>query len=118
MERNPKIPHQKGAKKPIYSDNYRDRFQVDLIDMKKFAKPNVYGVLQRWIMAVKDHSTGFTALFSLPRKKPIYVAFELERYFGMVGYPTIFHTDNGNEFTARLILDMIAGQCDFNLECD
>ena len=36
----------------------------------------------------------------------------------MVGYPTIFHTDNGNEFTARLILDMIAGQCDFNLECD
>lgn len=118
MERNPKIPPQKGAKKPIYSDNYRDRFQVDLIDMKKFAKPNVYGVLQRWIMAVKDHSTGFTALFSLPRKKPIYVAFELERYFGMVGYPTIFHTDNGNEFTARLILDMIAGQCDFNLECD
>jgi hypothetical protein len=69
-------------------------------------------------MAVKDHSTGFTALFSLPRKKPIYVAFELERYFGMVGYPTIFHTDNGNEFTARLILNMIAGQCDFNLECD
>ena len=59
-------------------------------------------------MAVKDHSTGFTALFSLPRKKPMFVAFELERYFGMVGYPTIFHTDNGNEFTARLIIDMIA----------
>ena len=59
-------------------------------------------------MAVKDHSTGFTALFSLPRKKPMFVAFELERYFGMVGYPTIFHTDIGNEFTARLIIDMIA----------
>ena len=72
------------------------------------AHPNVYGELQCWIMTVKDHSTGFTALFSLPRKKPMFVAFELERYFGMVGYPTIFHTDNGNEFTARLIIDMIA----------
>jgi hypothetical protein len=26
----------------------------------------------------------------------------------MAGYPTIFHTDNGNEFTAHLILNMIA----------
>ena len=72
------------------------------------AHPNVYGDLQHWIMTVKDHSTGFTALFSLPRKKPMFVAFELERYFGMVEYTTIFHTDNGNKFTARLIIDMIA----------
>ncbi len=38
----------------------------------------------------------------------MYVAFELERYFGLVGYPLIFHTNNVNEFTARLIINMIA----------
>ncbi len=38
----------------------------------------------------------------------MYDAFELERHFGLAGYPLIFHTDNGNEFTACLIIDMIA----------
>ena len=88
--------------------NGRDRFQVDLIDMRKFARPNVYGVVQNWIMTVKDHFSGFTALFSIPQKKAEYVAHELEKYFGLVGYPTIFQTDNGNEFVARQLLDMIA----------
>jgi hypothetical protein len=108
IEANPVIAPHRGAKKPIYSDNWRNRFQVDLVDYRKMPHPNIYGQIQRWFMAVKDHSTGFTALFSLPRKKPMYVAFELERYFGLAGYPLIFHTDNGNEFTARLIIDMIA----------
>ena len=108
MEKNPTIQTHVGAKKPIYSSAWRDRFQVDLIDMRKFPRPDIYGVIQRWIMTVKDHSTSFTAVFSLPQKKPAFVAFELEKYFGLVGYPAIFHTDNGNEFTARLIIDMIA----------
>ena len=75
IEANPIIAHQKGAKKPIYSDAWHDCFQVDLVDYRKMAHLNVYGELQRWIMTVKDHSTGFTALFSLPRKKPMFVAF-------------------------------------------
>ena len=100
LEENPILPPALGAAKPIYSYAWRDRFQVDLIDMRKFARPNVYGVLQRWIMVVKDHFTGFTALFSIPYKMAKYVAFELEKYFGLVGYLTIFHTDNGNEFVA------------------
>ena len=107
MEKNPIIKASKGARKPILSHAWRDRFQVDLIDMRKFAQPNIYGVIQRWLMTVKDHSTGFTAVFSLPRKKAKYVAFELEKYFGIVGYPTIFHTDNGNEFTARVVIDIL-----------
>lgn len=36
------------------------------------------------------------------------MAFELEKYFGLVGYPIIFHTDNGNEFVARQIIEMLA----------
>jgi hypothetical protein len=59
-------------------------------------------------MMVKDHSIKFTVDISLPRKKLDFVAFNLDKYFGMVGYPYIFHTNNGNEFTARLTLEMIA----------
>ena len=108
LEKNPILPPHVGAQKVIYSHQWRDRFQVDLIDMRKFARPNVYGVVQNWIMTVKDHFSGFTALFSIPQKKAEYVAHELEKYFGLVGYPTIFQTDNGNEFVARQLLDMIA----------
>ncbi len=58
-------------------------------------------------MTVIDHSTGLTAVFALPRKKAKYVAYELDMYFGLVGYPTTFHTDNGNEFTAKVVVDML-----------
>ena len=108
LESNPIIPPTVGAKKPILSYAWRDRFQIDLIDMRKFARKNVYGITQRWIMSVKDHFTGLTAVFSLPFKEAKFVAFELEKYFGLVGYPIIFHTDNGNEFVARQILEMIS----------
>jgi hypothetical protein len=98
-------------------------------------KKDVYGNIQRWIMTVKDHSTGLVYLCALPRKKAIYVAAELEKYFGLIGYPEIFHTgmftfsfmlsqkvyfisvlltvlyislsDNGKEFIATVIVDLI-----------
>ncbi len=75
----------RGAKKPIISFEFCDHFQVDLIDMRTMRKMDVYGVMQHWITAIKDHSTGlvYTAKF---------VANELEKYFGFVGYPHIFHT--------------------------
>lgn len=68
----------------------------------------MYGVEQNWLMNVKDHYSKLSGLMSLPKKKAKYVAFELDRHFGLVGYPLIFHTDNGNEFVARQILDMLA----------
>ncbi len=82
----------KGAKKPILSSEFGDCFQVDLIDMQTMRKKDVYGRMQRWIMNVKDHSTGLVYLCSLPRKKADFVAAELEKFFGLVGYPVIFHT--------------------------
>ena len=91
-ERHPNVPPTKGAKKPILSSEFRDRIQVDLIDMRAMRKKDVYGNMQRWIMTVKDHSTGLVYLCALPRKKAIYVAAELEKYFGLIGYPEIFHT--------------------------
>ena len=92
LEKQPSNVVHVGAKKPIISSNFRDRFQVDLIDMRTLRKEDVYGQMMRWIMTVKDHSTQMVWLTALPFKEAKYVAHELEKYFGFVGYPHIFHT--------------------------
>ena len=69
IEANPVIAPRHGAKKLIYSDNWHDCFQVDLVDFRKMPWPNIYGQVQHWLMAVKDHSTGFTALFGVVHMK-------------------------------------------------
>jgi hypothetical protein len=103
LERQPRVQQHKGAKQPIISSNFRDRFQVDLIDMRTIRKEDVYGQIMRWIMTVKDHSTGLIWLAALPYKKASFVAFELEKYFGFVGYPQIFHTGTFN-FTIHFMI--------------
>ena len=105
--KQPTIAPHKGAKRPIHSQNFRDRYQIDLIDMRKMQKRDVYGVMQRWILTVKDHFTGLTHVTSIPRKRAKYVAFELDKLFGFIGYPAIFHTDNGKEFTAHEIITLL-----------
>ena len=57
-----------------------------------------------WIMTVKDHATGFVFICALPCKEANFVAYKLQEFFGVIGYPIIFHTDNGKEFTAKVIL--------------
>jgi hypothetical protein len=87
------MPSRKGVKKPILSSEFCNCFQVDLIDMRTMRKKrDVYGQMQRWIMTVKDHSTGLVYLCALPQTKAAFVAAKLEKVFGFVGYPEIFHT--------------------------
>ncbi len=86
------MPARKGAKKPILSSEVRDHFQVDLIDMRTMRKWDVYSQMQRWIVTMKDHFTGLVYLCALPQKKATFVAAKLEKFFGFVGYPKIFHT--------------------------
>ena len=95
------------AKKPIMAHYWHDHFQINLIDFRKFARKDVYVVTMWWLMTVKDHSTRLTAVFAIPRKCAKYVAHKLDEYFGWIGYPTIFHMDNGNEFTAKVVIDML-----------
>jgi hypothetical protein len=96
-----------GAKQPIFSYNFRDRYQIDLIDKRSDPQPDIHGVIMRWILVIKDHFTGFTACYAIPRKRPKYVAHGLDHLFSLIGYPVIFHTDNGNEFTAIEILQFL-----------
>jgi hypothetical protein len=91
-EKHPNVLARKGAKKPILSSKFHNCFQVDLIDMRTMRKWDVYGQMQHWIMTVKDHSTDLVYLCMLPWKKAAFVAANLEKFFGFVGYPKIFHT--------------------------
>ncbi len=68
---------------------------------------DVYGITQHWIMTVKTHLTGFMNCVALPNKKMNHVAHELEKYFCLVGYPQIFHTDNVKEFTGSSVADLL-----------
>ena len=72
-QKNSGIEKKKGARKPIISSEFRDRFQVDLIDMRTIRRRDVYGNMMHWIMTVKDHSTGLIYLVALPRKMAKYV---------------------------------------------
>ena len=55
----------------------------------------------------KDHFTGLCYLRAIPNKNAKYVCFELNSLFGLIGYPHIFHTDNGSEFTAEQVVGML-----------
>jgi hypothetical protein len=91
-EKHPKVLARKGATKPILFPEFRDRFQVNLIDIWTMRKRDVYGQMQCWIMTVKDHLIGLVYLCALLRKKAKFIAAELGKFFGFVGYPEIFHT--------------------------
>lgn len=107
MKKNPTVTAMKGSRKPIRSNGFRDRFQIDLIDFRKMRKRDPFGVIMQWIVTIKDHSTGFTHVSAIPRKTAQFVAHRLQEVFGLIGYPSIFHTDNGKEFTARRILNYL-----------
>ncbi len=95
---------EKGCQKPIFSKNFQDRFQIDPIDFRKLRKRDPFGVLMRWKMTLKDHAIGLIHICALPRKRPDLIAYKLQEIFGLIEYPKIFHTDNGKQFTAKLVL--------------
>ncbi len=107
MSKNPVTKNEKGCRKPIFSKNFRNRFQIDLIDFRKLRKHDPFDVLMRWVMTLMDHATGLTHICALPRKRPNLVSYQLQEIFGLIGYPKNFHTDNGKEFTAKLIMEFL-----------
>jgi hypothetical protein len=104
---NPIIKPLKGARKPIDSGNFRDMFQVDLIDMRECAMKDSYGNLMQWILILKDYSTQLTYLAALPSKKASFVAYELDKIFGLIGYPTTLYMGNGKEDMATEIVELL-----------
>jgi hypothetical protein len=108
-EKHPSVPATKEAKKPLLTLEFHDPIQVDLINMRVMRKRDISGYMQRWIMTGKDHSTGLVYLCALPWKKAIFVATELEKYFGLIGYPKIFHT--GVYTVAFMLSQLVSAFC-------
>ncbi len=97
----------KGARNPILSNYFRERFQVDLIDFRNDPQKDYNGILMKWLMVLKDHFSKLLYLRAIPTKEAEPVARELNHIFGFIGFPEIFHTDNGNEFIANTVLKIV-----------
>jgi hypothetical protein len=111
MRKNPITTPARVSRKPILSKAFCDRFQLDLIDFCKLRKHDPFAVLMCWVLMIKDHCTGRVYLCAPPCKRPKLVVYKLQEIFGSIGYLKIFHTDNGKEFTGKLILQFL---CNLN----
>ncbi len=112
MKKNPMIQPARGRRKPIRSIHFKDRFQIHLIEFCKPRKRDHYGVLMHWVLVIKNHATGLIYLYALPRKHPNLVAYMLQEILGIIGFPKIFQSDNGKEFTVKEVIKFL---CQMNL---
>jgi hypothetical protein len=106
-KKNPVSNTQKGSRTPAMSLNWRSRFELDLMDFCKLRKRDPFGVLMHWILTLKDHATSLVYLCALPRKRANLIAYKLQEIFGIIDYSMIFHTDNGKEFMAKVVLEFL-----------
>ena len=97
----------KGPGVSIKSAGFRDRFQVDLVDYGHDPRKDHNGVEMKWLLVVKDHHSKYVWLRALAKKEAILVTAELRHLFHEVGFPLIFHSDNGKEFLNKLVYGMI-----------
>ena len=87
--------------RPILSEDFLSRGQVDLIDMQSMPANG-----HKWIMVYQDHLTKFCVLRALSSKRAAGVAIELLDIFLLFGAPAILQSDNGYEFTAEVIKEL------------
>ena len=101
-QRKKKRPTTKGiVVRPIRTRDYCSRGQVDLIDMQSMPHGEY-----RFIMVYQDHLTKYCMLRPLPSKRAACVAFHLMDVFLNFGAPAILQSDNGAEFTAKIINEL------------
>lgn len=96
------IPKKGIVAKPIISRDFNERGQVDLIDLQSVPDGEF-----KWLLNYQDHSTKFIHLRPLCSKKASGVATELLKIFLEFGAPYILQSDNGKEFTANIIEEMV-----------
>ncbi len=78
------------------------RMQIDLIDMRS-VEHNGF----KWIFHAKDHFPKYSWLYPMPTKEAVNVAEILKSIFHQFGPPKILQSDNGREFVAKVILDLV-----------
>ena len=84
--------------KPILSDNFDSRMQIDLIDMQSCKDADYC-----WILNAQNHFTKYCHLKPLKSKRAAEVAVRVFEIFIDFGAPLILQSDNGKEFVAEVI---------------
>ncbi|KAL4126488.1 hypothetical protein QTP88_010710 [Uroleucon formosanum] len=87
--------------KPILSADFNSRGEIDLIDFQSTPDRNF-----KWVMIYQDHATKYLYLRPLTSKRATEVAHELLKIFLEQGAPQILQSDNGREFTAKIIEEL------------
>jgi hypothetical protein len=88
--------------KPVISNDFNARAQVDLVDMQS-CPDGPY----KFIMNYQDHFTKFCILRPLKTKTASEVAYQLLDIFTVLGAPVIIQSDNGREFVAKVIQELV-----------
>ncbi|CAG8617751.1 3347_t:CDS:2 [Gigaspora rosea] len=89
------------AAKPIISNAFLNRVQVDLISMTSIPDSDYHYICHIW-----DHYTQYSWARALTSKRAIEVAIFL-LHFRLFWCPIILQTDNGREFTAEVIRELL-----------
>ena len=102
-QRKRKRPTTKGVVvQPILTNEFSSRGQVDLIDMQSLPSGKF-----KWIMVYQDHLTKFCIIRALSSKRASEVAYQLMDIFLMFGAPQVLQSDNGSEFTAAVVKELM-----------
>jgi hypothetical protein len=92
----------KVAAKPIESRGFLDRIQVDMICMSHIPDNGF-----KYICHVRDHFSRFSWAQAMLSKQAKEVARYLFEIFTIFGSPLILHSDNGKEFVADVISELL-----------
>lgn len=84
--------------KPIVSEDFNERGQVDLVGFQSLTDGRY-----KWILNYQDHQTKFISLLPLESKRAVEVASNLLTIFLTFGAPKILQSDNGREFVNSII---------------
>lgn len=95
MKRNKQHCHE--VVKPILTQEFNGRCQVDLIDFQ--SRPDGE---YKFVLVYQDHLTKYVVLRALKTKTMESIVDQLFPIFIDFGAPLILHTDNGREFTNKV----------------
>ena len=102
MKKRKRITTKGVVVRPILANDFGSRGQVDLIDMQSMPKGQY-----KWIMVYLDHLSKFCILRPLSSKRAAEVAFQLLDIFLLIGAPHVLQSDNGSEFTAAVLNEIM-----------
>lgn len=88
--------------KPIIMHGFNVRAPVDLVDFQSCPDGDY-----NWLMDYQDHATKFVQLRPQKTKQAREVAEEVEKIFSIFGAPHILQSDNGREFAAAVIHELV-----------